>query len=248
MDANWLIQLVKNAQNSPHSIQTESLDDYGLGGIECKACNNTGVLLTTHEDGSLYARECDCMPYRRNLRRIRKSGLADLMSRYTFDTYQEEGGQRAKIKRRAEEFAAADEGWWYISGRSGSGKSHICTAICTALIERGLDVYYMPWRDESTSLKAMVNDAEYRERIEKLKQVKVLYIDDFLKGSDTDADMRLAFEILNARYADSSLRTIISTERSLKELLSREEALGGRIYERSKGYWLEAPNENWRMR
>ena len=229
------------------SFTTETLDDYGLGGIDCPDCNNEGWIRFQHEDGTTWSRECPCMKKRNALRRIRKSGLADLMTRYTFDAYQAEDKERKHIKDKAEAFCEARDGWLYISGRSGSGKSHICTAICGRLIENGFDVYYMPWRDESTKLKAAVNTEDYEPQIRKLKTVDVLYIDDFLKGSDTDADIRLAFEILNARYIDGRLRTVISSERDLKELLSRDEALGGRIYERSRGNVLAAPNENWRL-
>ena len=76
----------------------------------------------------------------------------------------------------------------------------------------------------------------------------VLYIDDFLKGGASDADIRLAFEILNARYNDSKLKTIISSEMDLTAILNRDEALGGRIYERAKKNVLRAPGKNWRLR
>lgn len=171
------------------------------------------------------------------------------MSRYTFHNFETDSEERLRIKKKARTFCETETGWFFISGRSGSGKSHICTAICSKLIEKGNDVYFMPWRDESTKLKASVTDTEEYDRlITKLKTIPVLYIDDFLKGSDTDADVRLAFEILNARYIDSKLRTIISSERDITDILSRDEALGSRIYERSKGFVFKAPNENWRLR
>lgn len=60
-----------------------------------------------------------------------------------------------------------------------------------------------------------------------LKMVYVFYIDDFIKETVTDADINIAFELLNARYNDHEKLTIISTEKSI------DEALGSRIYERS---------------
>lgn len=182
------------------------------------------------------------------MRRIRKSGLADMMQRYTFEAYETPTTDRAHIKAKAVEFAALDTGWYFIAGRSGSGKSHICTAICAELIKRGQEVYCMSWRDESTALKAAVNDPAYKDRIGKLKTVPVLYIDDFFKGGCTPADVKLAFEILNARYLTMALRTIISSEMTIRDILSEDEALGGRIYERSRGFVLQAPDENWRLK
>jgi len=187
------------------------------------------------------------MNKRRSLRRIKNSGLADVLPRYTFESYKTTNEAQKKVKAKALEYCESSPCWFYLSGGSGSGKSHICTAICSKFIE-SREVYYMSWRDESVALKRELNDEAYEKHISKLKKVSVLYIDDFLKLSDSDADLRLAFEILNARYNDSKLRTIISSEKSIEEILSKDEALGGRIYERARGFILQAPKENWRMR
>lgn len=188
------------------------------------------------------------MTRRRALRRLRKSGLADSVQRCTFASYQTPDETRQTIKALAQRFAEDDGGWFYIAGRSGSGKTHICTAICGVLMQRR-DVRYMLWRDWVTQLKANVTDAAaYAEIMQPLKDVPVLYIDDFLKGGVTRADLNAAFELLNARYLDSRKRTIISSERTLSDILDLDEALGGRIYERSRGYNLQAPGENWRLR
>ena len=224
-----------------------SLDEYGLGGINCEKCHNTGYI-TTDRDGALYSRPCECMKKRRSLRRIRNSGMSDMLERYSFGTWEVPDEERSNLKARALVFADRDEGWFYISGQSGSGKTHICTAICKRLIDREQEIYYMLWRDMSRQLKAMVNSDEIEPLLNKLKTVQVLYIDDFLKGSASDADIRLAFEIINSRYNNSKLRTIISSEYGIEEVLSMDEALGGRIYERAKGFRLKAPDENWRLK
>ena len=65
----------------------------------------------------------------------------------------------------------------------------------------------------------------------------------------TDADVKLAFELLNARYNDTAKLTLISTEWSLEGLLDIDEALGSRIYERAKKHWLNFNGrQNWRLR
>ena len=227
---------------------SESLKDFGLDLVNCQKCHNSGMLTWKDETGALVSRDCECMAVRRSLRRIKNSGMEDMLKRYSFATYLTPDAERMKIKAKAQQFAEADSGWFFIGGQSGSGKSHICTAICSRLIERGKETYYMRWRDESRKLKAIVNDEEIEKPLKKLKKVDVLYIDDFFKGGSNDADVRIAFEILNARYNDSRLRTVISSELTIDDLLKIDEALGGRIYERCKGYMLKAPAENWRMR
>ena len=95
----------------------------------------------------------------------------------------------------------------------------------------------------------MVNEREeYKRRINQLRNVPVLYIDDFWKGTVTDADINLAFTILNDRYNMKNKKTIISTEMSMEKILEKDEAIGGRISERAKGFVLQAPDENWRLK
>lgn len=232
---------------SAKDIRLETLDDYGLGGVDCEICGNTGYILIKN-NGELFTRECPCMKKRRSLRSIRKSGISDMLSRYTFENYETPDEKREKIKKIAENYVNQDTGWFFIAGKSGSGKTHICTAICKALIEQGKEVKYMLWRDESVALKSCVTEEEYQEKIQKLKLAPVLYIDDFWKGNVTDADVNLTFEILNSRYIDSGKRTVISSEMTLPDVISRDEAIGSRIYERSRGFRIQAPNENWRLR
>lgn len=239
--------LKKVQSTSTLSTTTESLEDYDLGGIDCELCNNTGHIVY-RKDGMDFVKECECMNRRRSMRRIRKSGMEDLLKRYTFAAYETSDAERFNLKKKAVMFSETDTGWLYIAGQSGSGKTHLCTAICSRLMERGKNVYYMKWRDESRQLKALMNTDEIDLMLTKLKKISVLYIDDFFKGGSNDADVRIAFEILNSRYNDSNLRTIISSEYTLSDICQIDEALGSRIYERSKGYRLKAPSENWRLR
>lgn len=239
---------MKTIQDSRESnfTTTSVLEECELDNVDCPICKNRGYIPYV-KDGALYSKECECMNKRRSIRRIQKSNMTDMLMRYTFDEYQTPDADRHQIKHMAKRFAEDDSGWFYICGQSGSGKSHICTAICARLIDRGNDVYYMRWRDESRQLKAMITE-NLDENLDKLKTVPVLYIDDFFKGGCSDADLRLAFEIINSRYNDSKLRTIFSSEMMLKKVMALDEALGSRIYERAKGYIISAPSENWRTK
>ena len=227
---------------------TETLDDFDLGGFHCEECNDKGYLLRTDENGVVWSRECPCMKRRRTQRKKKKSGVSDMLRRYTFDSYITDTSEREKIKAMAKKYAEADSGWLIISGKSGSGKSHICGAICGELIEKGNELRYFAWREDSVHLKSIINTPEYQEKINSLTKVQVLYIDDFFKGTVSDADINLAFQILNGRYIDSRRRTIISTELSMEEIFGLDEAVGGRILEKSAGFRIKSPNENFRLR
>ena len=100
------------------------------------------------------------------------------------------------------------------------------------------------------AIKAKTNDAEaYAEAMQPMKTVRALYIDDFLKGSVTDADKNIAFDLLNARYITPDAITIISTELTIDRILSWDEAIGSRINQRAKDYMLNiGKKQNWRLK
>lgn len=254
MQAGAIIQALKIAQEQARRsgeicTHESPLAECGLDNVDCPVCHNTGCIITKAADGTLKAAECVCMAKRVSIRNLERSGLKDQISRYTMQNYVTDTLERKKVRNAAEDFCRNDKGWFFISGKSGSGKTHICTAICSILMDKGQAVRYMRWRDDSIKLKAITTEGEeYQRLIQPFKSAPVLYIDDFLKGGHTDADIRLAFEILNSRYNDSALRTVISSELSLFEILGLDEATGGRIYERAKGYVIESPRENWRLR
>lgn len=221
----------------------------GLANIDCPICHNAGMVLHKDENGCWWSQECECMNRRRSIRRINSSGLQDLTQRYRFDNYETPTEQHEHIKKKAREFVKTPVECFVIVGRSGSGKTHICTAICNELMSDGWNLKYMMWRTEAAELKAMVNEREeYKRRINQLRNVPILYIDDFWKGTVTDADINLAFTILNDRYNGKNKKTIISTELPMGKIIQTDEAVGGRISERARGFVLQAPNENWRLK
>lgn len=220
--------------------------------FHCDICNDTGYIVKKTGTGiDIIAEECGCMNKRRSIRSLRESELEELVSLYTFRSYQTPDDHTTGIKALAAKYCKAAPAWFYISGRPGSGKTHICTAICGRFIAEGRRVFYMRWTDKANAIKsakAMKNPPpEYLNELEFLKTVPVLYIDDFLKGKASQADINLAFEILNARYNQPSKRTVISSERSLREIISIDQATGSRIYQRAKGYIMTAPARNWRL-
>lgn len=217
--------------------------------LDCPLCRNKGYIAVINGD-SITCRECECMAKRRSLKRILKSGLSDMVESYTFASYKTPETWQAEAKAKALSFVADGAGKWFVAaGPSGTGKTHICTAIAGELLNAGKEVRYMLWRDEAPRLKALVNEREEYERLMgELKTAPVLYIDDFFKGSVSDADINLAFELLNARYNARQKITIISSEKTIDKILDIDEAIGGRIYERSKGYCIKTPAKNWRLK
>ncbi len=259
-------------------------------GLDCPDCRNKGIVYLV-QDSCIVHRECGCMGIRGDLQRMERSGLKNLVEQYTFDRFVDQEPFQKKLKAGALDFLRNhDRQWFFAGGQVGAGKTHLCTAIAVAFLKKGMGVRYMMWCDDSAKLKSVVNDCEeyerriqplktipvlyiddffktsmgvrymmwcddsaklksvvndceeYERRIQPLKTIPVLYIDDFFKTSlddkgskkmPTQADIRLAFEILNYRYNNNCI-TILSSEWTVDEILHCDEAVGSRIYQRTK--------------
>lgn len=212
---------------------------------DCPICNNKGYVAEASGD-AVILKKCSCMAKRKSLERIKKSGLEDLLRRCTFANF--DPSENQAMYNKALEYAEAPKGWLYVCGKPGTGKTHICTAVCSSFIDSGRSTRYMVWRRDAPRLKSLITDAEaYYEAMEEFESADVLYIDDLFKGDITKADMNLAFELINARYNKRDAITIISTECSIEDILSLDEALGSRIYERSKGNCIRTSGRNRRL-
>lgn len=214
-----------------------------LVGYDCIICKNKGNIAELI-NGNDTMRDCKCMQVRHSLDRIERSGLKHLMADYIFDNYKAIEPWQAQAKDMAIAFTSDYENkWFFAGGQVGCGKTHLCTAIVGHFLKMGKSAKYMLWRDEVVPLKALVTDDEaYVSTINKLKRVGVLYIDDFFKTergkNPSTADINIAFELLNYRYNNSDLITIISSEMLIDDIIDIDEAVGSRIYQKTKDYCL----------
>lgn len=230
-----------------------------LTGFDCQKCRNRGNFAIPKDNGNIAFQDCDCMKIRRCIWKMERSGLKDVIREFRFERYQTSATWQEKARELAERYAQNPAGWFLACGQSGSGKTHLCTAICRELLMGGNQVVYMPWRQDVAELKAASLDSGRRsERLNELKNAEYLYIDDLFKmGANpegiikpTSSDVSIAFEIINHRYINHS-PTIISTELLPEELLRVDEATGGRIVERANGYTLAIGKDvgkNYRLR
>lgn len=224
-----------------------------LTGYNCPKCRNKGSIAYL-QDGMEMHRVCECMAIRQNQSNITQSGLSDAIRTKTFDAYQCKETWQTALKENVMHYAEKNRPQWlYIGGQSGAGKTHLCTAVCGVLLQRGLQVRYEMWQ---TIFRDLSQFATRQTRFQQLTQAQVLYIDDFLKPisnkfDDTNPkEISVAFELLNERYTRNMV-TIISSERIFRDLLAADKALAGRIKERCNGYLFaitRSDEKNWRLR
>lgn len=225
-------------------------------GFNCDECKNRGYIWKLNDDDMDTRVECKCKSTRATLRRARESGLGDILTDCTFEKFVPTEEWQFDIKNKAIDFCKnPDAKWFFIGGQPGSGKTHICTAIAGYYIKKRYDVKYMLWCEDSKRLKALINEPEYQSDLNKYKDVPVLYIDDFLKTQHgelpTKGDINIAFELINHRLMNPDLITIISSEKTLSDILTYDEATMSRIYQKTGIYKINIAKDigkNYRLK
>ena len=202
--------------------------------------------------------KCECQNVNKVKGQWKESGIKVDMCKYTFSNYKVWNDFSRKAKDSASSYYVKFDVIRYsrhnsiiFCGQVGSGKTHLAVALSLNLLESGLNVVYLPYRDVVTSIKQNMLDGDYYANvINKYQVCDVLLIDDLFKGKINESDINIMFEIINYRYYNC-LPIIVSTEFSVDKLLSVDEGVGSRIYEMCKRYVVEIPKKmenNYRLR
>lgn len=233
-----------------HNAVPGNLRDY-----DCAICRNKGLLyrMVGMEE---VARECSCMEIRAGIQRMKRSGLYEQLGKLTFEAYRTDEPWQNNLLNTAKQYAEKhDAPAFFMGGQRGAGKTHLCTAICAALMEQGFAVRYFVWETDVKEIlnRSGVSDREEREAlVQPLLQSPVVYLDDFFrKDSPSQAEKSVAFDVINRRYIEGKI-TIISSECQLNVLLRTDEAVASRIKEMcGNTYCLniaDDPRKNYRLR
>lgn len=206
----------------------------------CLKCKDTYWIV----EGNSFKR-CECYELMETKRLFEKSGITE--KDYSFTNFKEWNEKTKAMKMAAMEYyknfmEIKDKRNNSIAflGQSGCGKTHLSIAIALNILRsKKIAVTYFSYRDSVTELKQnSMNEEIYKKLINRLKNAKVLIIDDMLKGKTTEADTNIMFEIINHRYINH-LPIILSSEHSISELIAFDEAIGSRIFEMCKDYLIE---------
>ncbi|MBR1750016.1 MAG: ATP-binding protein [Ruminococcus sp.] len=217
-------------------------------GIECDICGNKELIqYVLEEDGRFYEQceLCACVERRNAKRKIAKSGLEKNIDET--GEYEVHNEWQKVIKAKADKFVTQNKDrCFYIGGQSGAGKTHISTLISKKLMEEGKPLLYCKWTELMDKLNNWNN--ELRDSLyDDVTTIKVLYLDDFFKpiGSNpyTRAEIRTTFEIIDRRYVNSDLITIISSELTSDRINAIDTALARRIIEMAGEYITDISND-----
>lgn len=228
------------------------VNDNTLGLKDCKLCNGIGFILR-QENGATYSRECECFKKKLSQIRFSETEIAN-KTEYTFKNYKANEEWQKDILKKAKSYVSNfKDNWFYIGGQVGAGKTHICTAILRNIGElNNISYAYIKCDEELERLKQLTYEQqeEYSKIMFNLKNIGLLFIDDFFKRTPTEVDKAKIFDIINFRYLNNK-PCILSSEKILFEILNIDEAIGSRIFEKAKNFNIEIEKEvskNYRLK
>lgn len=210
-------------------------EDYSEIKYSCPQCCDTGY------NGN---KICSCFREALIKENIRSSGIGNLIEKQSFENfdlsvYEDEAIKKQmahnlkEAKKYATEFTRDAKNLLLI-GTTGTGKTHITTAIAKTVIENGFEVIY----DSAQNVVAAFEYdrfksgyGQYEARGEKYMECELLILDDLGTEFSNQFTVSCIYNLLNTRL-NKGLPTVISTNLGAGELLSRYE---DRIYSRILG-------------
>ena len=204
----------------------------------CGKCSDTGFIGGT--------KMCSCMRELLVIQNIATSGMGKLIKTQSFDNFSlelyktdPEVYERMKrnldvAKKYAESFKGEDSGNLLLIGGTGTGKTHLSSAIAKEVISRGFDVLYDSTQNVITEFE---NDrfrsgyGPYEPKGAKYLECDLLILDDLGTEFSNQFTVSCLYNLLNTRL-NKGLPTVISTNLGADELASRYE---DRIYSRIIG-------------
>lgn len=213
--------------------------------------------------------DCTCLKAKRANALMESSRITGDFQKMRFSNFEEHGRSDSVIamKKTAHEYLAnfkgicnTRQGSIVLVGQSGAGKTHLLSAVSNTLIERlQVPVLYFPYVEGMEELKDSFNvgdnEKTLNERMNKLKNVAVLFIDDLFKPVNNEPqftkwEVKKMYEIINYRYLNN-LPILVSTEVTFDAMLDIDEALATRIFEMCENYYERIAKNiknNYRLR
>ena len=220
-----------------------------LDGIDCQLCKNKGYIWYVDDEHPFATmKQCECMNKRESVRNAKRSGLNHLLDKRLNDFVVNDVWQNIMRVTCVNYLLTKGKEWLTILGQSGSGKTHLASAVANVYLSKGVGVRYTVWPELMKQVKSEMFDDGLDEKqttIYKIKTIPVLYIDDLFKGKISDADKSITYEIINYRY-NNALTTLITSEFVVQQLRSIDEAIAGRIVEMSGKYLLEVNPDKYK--
>lgn len=194
---------------------------------ECETCKGAGWLVRRLNPVGTELVPCPCrtQPNRDRLiaKLARVSGLTPAMQAMTFEAFTTPSDDLRAALDEARQFAATPEGWLYLYGGTGRGKTHLMAAIAQALVGRGIPALYVVVPSLLDKLRSSMNgrDEGFWELWRQIQSAEVLLLDDLGAEKSSEWAIEKLYILINDRYLARSPMVVASNLRAGE--------IGGRI-------------------
>jgi DNA replication protein DnaC len=227
---------------------------------ECERCQDKGAYPVVDNDGIERYQLCECRERKRQQRiaeRAREQLRAELgkfalCSFESFDTKRVLSGtmqwgtmvvtveqQRALLHTAVQvcrEYAETFDGWLWLAGSVGTGKTHLAAAIMSQAAERGVLSKYVVAPDVLALIRGGYATGQAEDYIDELKNIELLWIDDIGVEKLTEWVEETLYRIVNYRMMNEK-PTIFTSNIRLEDMPGR---IASRIIGNAQQVWLVA--------
>lgn len=196
----------------------------------CQTCGGAGYVYPRKDDGSVdYSKAVPCkargclydsaMAYK--LGEIRaNSGVIE--HNQCFENFDAEVPGVKKAYTAAWRIAegTGDVNWLLLYGGVGNGKTHLLNSIANRVMERGIPTRLVMMADLLAELRMSMEDHSSDGRLDELKRIPFLIIDELGLELGTDWEKSRIEELLASRWANAR-HTVVATNRDITELPQR---------------------------
>jgi len=223
---------VNSSNTSPSTPQTS-----GTGDPSCPICAGIGFvrhdLPIGHPDfGKLQVCTCRETDVKRmEWQRLYRVSNLQAFKALTFENFKVKGrlglgDQQVNSLQfaynQSVQFSRNLNGWLFLMGPYGSGKTHLAAAIANFVIDLGIPTLFLTVPDLLDWLRASFGGGEesFEERLMEIRNCRLLILDDLGTQNATPWAEEKLYQIINHRYVHR-LPTVVTTNLALDEIAGR---------------------------